>query len=251
MSRTDDDDVLRDHRRRMQTDFALHEVHRLVVVQLQVDDAVLSERRYRVAGLRVEREHLIAGRDVDDTVVAAPIGPVRETAPRELARRGLAAGAFELLVHPEEFARRGIERDHGATRAGGHVDDAVDHQRRRLVVVLGPSAQLIGLEAPRDFELVEVVLGDLIERRVPRVPKIAAVGGPFAILRAVLSGGAPARREENTQTDDGDASHVGPLCLVLGAWSVPGPMSLSPSPWPVCSWSWTQGPGTKNGPVDL
>ena len=39
------------------------------------------------AGLRVERDEPIAGRDVDDALVALAVGPVRDAAARELPRR--------------------------------------------------------------------------------------------------------------------------------------------------------------------
>ena len=38
-------DVLRDDRRRVQTDVAGDQVHLLIVVELQIDDAVLAEAR--------------------------------------------------------------------------------------------------------------------------------------------------------------------------------------------------------------
>src|SRR5581483_7649076 len=47
----------------------------------------------------------------------------------------------------------------------------------------------VGLEAPGDLELVEVVAGDLIERRVAGAVEIGAVVRPFAVARARLAGG--------------------------------------------------------------
>src|SRR5262249_39186909 len=47
----------------------------------------------------------------------------------------------------------------------------------------------VGLEAPRDFQLAEVVGGDLIERRVSRMPDVAAVAAPLS------PGGACLRRD--------------------------------------------------------
>ena len=79
------------------------EIDRLIVVELQVDDAVLAEAGDRDAGLGVERDQLIARRHVDDARFRA-VGPVREPAARELARRRFAALAFVLAVHPEHFA---------------------------------------------------------------------------------------------------------------------------------------------------
>ena len=52
----DDDGVPGDDRRGVQADLAGDEIDRLIVVQLQIDDAVLAEARDRRAGLRVERD---------------------------------------------------------------------------------------------------------------------------------------------------------------------------------------------------
>ena len=90
-------------------------------------------------------------------------------------------------MHPELFAGGGIERHHGAARAGGGVEDAVRHQRRAFQVVFGARAEVLGLEMPREFELIEVRGVDLIERRVAGVAGVAAVAAPFAVLRAGLS----------------------------------------------------------------
>ena len=110
----------------------------------------------------------------------ASIRPVRETAARELTRRFLAALALVLAVHPLHLAGGGIERDDRASRAGGRVEPATDHQRRRLEVELGPRSEVVGLEPPRHLEVVEVVLVDLIERLVARARQIGAVGAPLA-----------------------------------------------------------------------
>src|SRR5262249_2121917 len=119
----------------------------------------------------------------DARPLAAAARPVRETAARQLPRRRLAALAFVLAVHPQHLAGGGVERGDGAARPGSAVDDAVDHQRRALEVEFGTRAEGVGLEPPRDFELVEVIFGDLVERRVSRAREIAAVGGPLGALR--------------------------------------------------------------------
>jgi hypothetical protein len=63
----------------MQPDFTGDRIHFLVVFELQVDDAVLADALDRFAGLSVQREHLVARRDVDDPVLAA-VSPVRDAA---------------------------------------------------------------------------------------------------------------------------------------------------------------------------
>ena len=84
----------------------------------QVDDAVLAEAGDRRAVLRVERDQPIAGRDVEDALVAAAVGPVREAAARELTRRDAGALAFAQAVRPDQLAglRRRARRPSAACR---------------------------------------------------------------------------------------------------------------------------------------
>ena len=193
----DDDDVFRDRRRRVESDLARDEIHLLVVVFFQIDDAALAERRDRRAGFRVQRDKAIAWRDVENAFVARVVAPVREAAPRQLPRRVRAARALVLAVHPQHLAGGRVERDHGAPRSAGRVDDALHHQRRRLELELGPRTEIVGLEPPGDLELAEVARVDLIERRVPRMRDVAAVAAPLAVLRA----GLPRHRRERRHDD--------------------------------------------------
>ena len=64
MRGADDDDVLGDERRRVQTDLAGDQIHFLIVVELQIDDAGLAERGDGNAVLRIERDESIARRHV-------------------------------------------------------------------------------------------------------------------------------------------------------------------------------------------
>ena len=157
--RADDDRVLGDRRRRVEPDLAALEIDLLSLADhgadLHVDDAVLPERRDGDAGLRVERDEAIAGRDVDDAIVALAVGPVREAAARELPRRVDGARAFLLGMHPDQLAGLRVERDHRSPRAAGRVDHALHHQRRPLELELGARAEVVGFEAPRNLELVE------------------------------------------------------------------------------------------------
>ena len=82
----------------------------LIEAQLQIDDAIGAEARHALAGLRVERDHLVAGRDVDDALFLA-VAPVGEAAARQQARRGFTALAFVDAVHPQHLAGRRVERD--------------------------------------------------------------------------------------------------------------------------------------------
>ena len=114
----DDDDVFRNHRRRVQADLRRHRIDHLVVVLFQIDEAVFAERRDAHAGLRVQRDELIARRHVENSLLAS-IGPVRQAAARELPGRHRGAGAFAFAVHPQLFARFRIERDDRPPGAAG------------------------------------------------------------------------------------------------------------------------------------
>ena len=139
-----------------------------------------------IAGPGVERDEAIARRHVEDAFLFA-VGPVREPAARELARRRAAARALVLTVHPLQFSGGRVERDDRTPGAAGRVQPAADHERRGLEIELEARTEVVGLEAPRHFELAEVGCGDLIERRVARVPEVAAVGPPLALRRARLT----------------------------------------------------------------
>ena len=69
----------------------------------------------------------------------------------------------------------------------GHVDHAVGFRAASTPSCIGTRPEGVGFEAPRDFELAEVVLGDLLERRVVRVRVVGAVGRPLAVRRALLA----------------------------------------------------------------
>ena len=84
-------------------------------------------------------------------------------------------------MHPQQLAALRIERDDRSASAAGRVEHAADHQRRAFELVFGPRPEAVGLEAPRDFELVEVARVDLIERRVLRAAKIGGVVRPLTV----------------------------------------------------------------------
>ena len=140
--RADDDHVTDDERRGIQAELGGFEIDLLIGLELQIDDAVLAERRNGHAGLRVERHHPVAGRHVDDAPIGAVgAGPVGDAAAGAVARRVLAAPALVLRVHPEHFAGDGVQRDGRAPRARGRVQHAVHHQRRRRIQRVGPRAR--------------------------------------------------------------------------------------------------------------
>ena len=198
----DDDGVAGDERRRVQPDLAGDEVHDLVVVQLQIDDAVLAEAGDRGAAPGIERDEPVAGRDVENPLLPA-VGPVREATAGQLAGRGFGALTFPLAVHPHQLAGRRVERHHRPPRPGGRVHDATHHQRRGLELIFGPGTEAFGLESPRDLQLAEIVRGDLIERRIARVAEVGAVGRPLALLRARLAGNWRRRQQQQAHHRNG------------------------------------------------
>ena len=69
-------------------------------------------------------------------------------------------------MHPLQLARPGIEGNHRAAGSGRGVEHAADHERRPFQLELWTGAEVVGLEAPGHFELVEIGGVDLRKRRV-------------------------------------------------------------------------------------
>ena len=84
------------------------------------------------------------------------VGPVGDAAARQLTRGVRGARTFAQAVDPDLLAGLRIERDDRTARAGGGIDDTLDHQRRALKLELGTRSEVVGLEPPRHLELVEV-----------------------------------------------------------------------------------------------
>src|SRR5207245_590541 len=108
----------------------------------------------------------------EDAFITLAVGPVRQAAAGELPRRSDGARALTLGVDPDDLAGLAVERHDGAARAARRVDHALHHQRRAFEFELGARAEIIGLEFPCNFQLVEVARVDLIERRVARAADI-------------------------------------------------------------------------------
>src|SRR5687767_6036960 len=145
----------------------------------QIDDAVLTEARARLAGLRVERHQLVPRRDHDDAALLA-VAPVRHGA-MNLARRTLEAGAFVRPPHPQRFAVGGVGGDDGTPLPGREIQHPVHHDRRRLGRHgLGGRAEVVEFPRPRDLQVLDVVASDLIEWRVPGASLVVAVAAPFS-----------------------------------------------------------------------
>ena len=186
--RADDDDVLDDSRGRMEADLAGLQIDLLSLPEhralLHVDDAAFAEGRNHRAVPGVEGDQAVAGRHVEDALVALAVGPVRHAAARQLARRDRGAVALAVAVRPDQFTGASVERDDGSACARGRIEHASDRERSAFELELGARAEVVGLEAPRDLELVEVGRVDLIERRILRAPHVRRVVRPVAVSGA-------------------------------------------------------------------
>ena len=186
--RPDDDHVLDDGGRRVQPDFTGFEIDRLALAEhralLQIDDAVLAERRNHGAVLRIELDQAVARRHVQDALVALAVGPVGDAAAGELPRRDRRAVALTVAVRPDQLARFAVERDDRPPRSRRRVEHASDRERRPFELELGTRAEVVGLEPPGDLQLVEVRRVDLIERRVLRPVHVGGVMRPVAVFGA-------------------------------------------------------------------
>src|SRR5439155_10849914 len=120
--------------RRVKTDLALLQIDLLSLAEhgasLQIDEPALAERLHHRAVLRVQLDEAIAGRHVDDALVAFAVGPVRDAAAGELARRDGGAISLAVAVRPDQLARFSVECDLRSTRSGRRVAHAVDGELR-------------------------------------------------------------------------------------------------------------------------
>src|SRR5262249_24625038 len=88
-------------------------------------------------------------------------------------------------MHPEKLARGRIDCDDIGARSDGRIDSPAGHKGRAFEIDFRPRPEGVGLEPPGDFELAEIVLRYLIERRVARASEIAAIALPLTGRRAV------------------------------------------------------------------
>ena len=128
MSGAHDDRVAGHDRSGIEPDVGFYQVHLLVVIQLEIDDTILAEGRYRRTGPGIERDQPVALGDVQNSLLLA-VGPVGQAAAGKLPRSSRAASSFVLGMHPQQLARRRIQRNHGTPRSSRGVEDSVHHQR--------------------------------------------------------------------------------------------------------------------------
>jgi hypothetical protein len=102
--RTDDDGISGNHWSRMQADIGGLKIESLVIIELQIDDAVLSEGLNGRTGLGIEGDQTIAGRHIKDPLLVSSIGPIGQPATRQVPRRIVSTPSLTLAMHPNEFA---------------------------------------------------------------------------------------------------------------------------------------------------
>ena len=123
--------------------------HRKTEAFHQIDDAIAAEVCVRHAGLGVQRDHVIAGRD-DDHALVFSVGPVGRATSCELSRRLLPANAFVEPVHPQRFSGLGIDRHHRAARGRDGEQSPVRIQRRGAIVLI--RSECAGVPLPRHLQ---------------------------------------------------------------------------------------------------
>ena len=126
---------------------------------------------------------------------------------RKLARGVECALPLVLAVHPEQFASRSVDRHAIAARPGSQEEPSLDQQRRRFELIFLARAQYIGLEAPRDLEVAEILGIDLIERRIARIGLVGRIMAPFGIRP---TGQFLRHRAPNRGCPDGRGDRDGP-----------------------------------------
>lgn len=99
--------------------------------------------------------------------------------PAAYARTALRLLGNARVPLPDQSTRARVQREDVAVRSR-RIDDAVDHDRRRLQ----PGARLGDLPTPRLPQLADVGRRNLGERAVVRLRVVASVGGPLGRRRS-------------------------------------------------------------------
>ena len=143
--------------RRVQPDLAGRDVgeNRLIIVELEINDAILPEAGHRHASFSIQADQPVTWSDIEDSFFLS-IGPIRKPTTGELSWRGCTTGAFVFSVHPEQFAGGGVKGDSRSSCSGRGVQNAVNHQWGAFQLVLGAVPEDVSLDAPRHLEIIEV-----------------------------------------------------------------------------------------------
>src|SRR4030095_3995141 len=141
----------------------------------QIDASLLAEARRRLSGFRVERIEPMP--KPEEYSLISAVFPIHHASVAHLAQRPPALVRVEA---PDQFPVPGVERDHAQLRRG-RVHYAVNDDR--IALHLGAGKLIARIEPPGDFELMDVVAGDLIQRRIVNILRPAAEHPPFAVLQ--------------------------------------------------------------------
>ena len=153
----------------------------------KINPALVAERWHRLAGLRIERDHLRESGEHNDAFVIA-VSPVRDAAMQPAIVGGKTKPVLVDfgIEHPSGLAGGSV--DGGDLRKRGRgVERAADHQRRRFI---GPrradrrirllDRHVRRLPAPGNVQVLGVAAVDLRQRRITCRRISAGVGGPLA-----------------------------------------------------------------------
>src|SRR5262249_1421372 len=131
---------------------------------------------------------------LNEVTPALPALMISSAASTALLPRDLAISSSRLPIRPrstpprinndcapprDQFSARGVEHDHSQLRRG-RVHQAVNGDR--IALRLGAWNFIARIEPPRDFESMDVIAGDLIQRRIVNVVWPAAEHPPLAVL---------------------------------------------------------------------
>ena len=182
----------------------------------QVHLSAFAEFGHGFPGLGVDRPQVrIVGSNIDPLLAA--VGPIRHAAMHEAEIRRAPDFIAFRIEDPNRLARLGIDRGNlGQRRAG--VQCSADHQRRHLVVERAERAifflqrQVRRIPGPGDLQRGDVILIDLIEGRVFRAARVAAVVPPLARRFFVLSQTERRAHGQHDGKDQGNAARSDRKC---------------------------------------
>ena len=189
--------------------------------------AVQSKVGARPPGLRINIDDVAVAGVPEDPLVILTIGPVRHAAlaPRAAPRRRPFLVALRV-EHPDGLAGDGVNGDPLRQR-GVEVEDAADHERRRLECGgVGRSIDPVEVRGVLDERLDDGVerrpplatvghrpADEVVDRHpLPGVLEVAEVAGVDLLERGVLGAG--------------DVASVAPPLAVRGVVGLPGPVLL-------------------------
>ncbi len=228
----EDDQVFVDGR--CGVDLEMRRLDRPAQILAGVDHAVETEAGDRLPRFGIEAEQAITARQKDAQLVAVlRIPPCRHPAMPESAgqeRHPDFVGA--RVVDPLHRAGFGIERC-DAVVVRRHVDDVVDHDRRRGEVARHRAELLqrpfLRTPSPRDLQPVDIGGRHVFERRVARVLLIGADVAPLdGTVGAGRRSGARRRRGDHRRRSERHrfARAAGGLARGRAGWRTQAPQVL-------------------------